>query len=245
MLLVTVTKHFWLISVISGMIGRSTSPRHILYHCMSEDLCNFSHCTSHDCKVLCRDSCHFDTSVICSLHCIVSCVFLHYRPQAGEALTWYCGDHTFCKHGTGSVVLQSIFYHLFSIDAVYPSYNCGFHKQITVFFSVVRTPCCAAVRTENCWYGIDGLMLIVVRSTVAGSDVYAGQQVAASDMYSGQPAMSMASYQGYVISKDTVNAAAAAPVPPISSMWHLGHCRMFTVQNNTEMHSVCCNLWTP
>jgi len=61
-------------------------------------------------------------------------------------------------------------------------------------------------------------MLIVVRSTVAGSDVYAGQQVAASDMYSGQPAMSMASYQGYVISKDTVNAAAAAPVPPISSM---------------------------
>jgi len=56
----------------------------------------------------------------------------------------------------------------------------------------------------------------VVRSTVAGGDVYAGQQLAAGDMYCGQPAMSVASYQGYVISKDAVNAAA--PVPPISSM---------------------------
>jgi len=60
--------------------------------------------------------------------------------------------------------------------------------------------------------------LPVVRSTAAGGDVYAGQQLAASDMYGGQPAMSVASYQGYVISKDAVNAAAVAPVPPISSM---------------------------
>jgi len=59
----------------------------------------------------------------------------------------------------------------------------------------------------------------VLRSTVAAGDVYAGQHLAASDMYRGQPAMSVASYQGYVISKDAVNAAAvAAPVPPVNSM---------------------------
>jgi len=63
-------------------------------------------------------------------------------------------------------------------------------------------------------------LLNVVRSAMAGGDVYAGQQFPANEMYAGQPmAMSMASYQGYVISKDAVNAAtAAAPVPPISSM---------------------------
>ena len=61
--------------------------------------------------------------------------------------------------------------------------------------------------------------LLVVRSSVAGGDVYSGQQLAVpGDMYHGQPAMSVAgaSYQGYIISKDAVNAA---PVPPISSMW--------------------------
>jgi len=50
--------------------------------------------------------------------------------------------------------------------------------------------------------------------------MYAGQQLAAGDMYRGQPAMSVPSYQGYIISKDAVNAAAAAtaPVPLVSSM---------------------------
>ena len=58
--------------------------------------------------------------------------------------------------------------------------------------------------------------------------MYAGQQLAAGDMYRNQPAMSAASYQGYVISKDAVNAAAAAQVPPVSSMWHqvTGHCSL-------------------
>ena len=62
-------------------------------------------------------------------------------------------------------------------------------------------------------------MIVLFRSTVAGPDMYAGQQLAVSDMYRVQSAMSPASYQGYVISKDAVNAAAAAaPVPPVSSM---------------------------
>jgi len=53
----------------------------------------------------------------------------------------------------------------------------------------------------------------------AGADMYAGQQLHGGDMYRVQPAMSPASYQGYVISKDAVNAvAAAAPVAPVSSM---------------------------
>jgi len=53
--------------------------------------------------------------------------------------------------------------------------------------------------------------------------MFAGQHLAAGDMYRGQPAVSLASYQGYIISKDAVNAAAAAPVPPVSSVWYPGH----------------------
>jgi len=49
--------------------------------------------------------------------------------------------------------------------------------------------------------------------------MYAGQHMAAGDMYRGQPALAAASYQGYIISKDAVNAAAAAAsVPPVSSI---------------------------
>jgi len=50
--------------------------------------------------------------------------------------------------------------------------------------------------------------------------MYAGQQMGAGDVYRGQPVMSAASYPGYVISKDAVNAAAAVagPVPPVSSV---------------------------
>jgi len=61
----------------------------------------------------------------------------------------------------------------------------------------------------------------VFRSTCGGSgDMYAGQQMGAGDVYRGQPVMSAASYPGYVISKDAVNAAAAVagPVPPVSSV---------------------------
>jgi len=58
---------------------------------------------------------------------------------------------------------------------------------------------------------------------VAGADMYAGggQHLAGGDMYRVQgPALSPASYQGYIISKDAVNAAAAAaaPAPTVSSM---------------------------
>jgi len=60
-------------------------------------------------------------------------------------------------------------------------------------------------------------LIVLLRSTVAGPDMYAGQQLAGGDMYRVQSAMSPASYQGYVISKDAVNAAAV-PVPPVSSM---------------------------
>jgi len=48
-----------------------------------------------------------------------------------------------------------------------------------------------------------------------------GQHLAGGDMYRVQgPALSPASYQGYIISKDAVNAAAAAaaPAPTVSSM---------------------------
>lgn len=55
-----------------------------------------------------------------------------------------------------------------------------------------------------------------------GADMYGtagGQHMAGSDMYRVQgPALSPASYQGYIISKDAVNAAAAASAPPVSSM---------------------------
>jgi len=81
-------------------------------------------------------------------------------------------------------------------------------KWITVFF--------LANGTEN-WHVVVSLFS-APRSTVAGGEMYAGQQLAAGDMYRNQPAMSAASYQGYVISKDAVNAAAAAQVPPVSSM---------------------------
>jgi len=56
------------------------------------------------------------------------------------------------------------------------------------------------------------------RSTVAGGDMYVAQQLAAVDMYRGQPPVSLPSYQGYVISKDAVNATTASPVPPVNSM---------------------------
>jgi len=58
----------------------------------------------------------------------------------------------------------------------------------------------------------------VFRPTLAGGDLYAGQHLAAGDMYHGQPALSPASYPGYVISKDAVNAASAAAVPSVSIM---------------------------
>jgi len=48
--------------------------------------------------------------------------------------------------------------------------------------------------------------------------MYVAQQLAAVDMYRGQPPVSVPSYQGYVISKDAVNATTASPVPPVNSM---------------------------
>ena len=91
-----------------------------------------------------------------------------------------------------------------------------FEKSGLLFLSAAGTLQCAL----HDWQWACGF-----RSTVAGGDMYAGQHMAAGDMYRGQPALAAASYQGYIISKDAVNAAAAAAsVPPVSSIWYPGEC---------------------